>query len=369
MTNIAITIGVKEDNENLWINGIKLNALYLAKLLKNIGKYNVFFANTTSKDITKYDFDTKEFPVYHISEVKNDIDILISLGGQIDHDMTMFLKNKKTKIVSYKCGDEYVIRMENVLFNQDVGNIKIWCNPDYDEIWTVPQIYEHNYYYFKRFHKNKNLKTVPFIWNSFIIDDLVQKMDNKPIYKPSDKPKSLAILEPNQNVLKYAMYPILIADEAYEKNPELIEKLYVTNTSKIRTNKVFIEYMNHLKIVQDKKATFEDRFSTVDFLANYADIVISHQWDNVLNYFYLDVAYLGHAILHNAPMCKNIGYYYNRFDGDNAAKKLSWILKNHDKNLDNYNEVNKKILFSYDADNEININTYDNLLKTLIKKY
>jgi hypothetical protein len=113
MKNIAITIGVKEDNEGLWINGIKLNALYLAKLLKNIGKYNVFFANTTSKDITKYSFDTKEFPVYHISEIKSDIDILISLGGQIDHEMTMFLKSKKTKIVSYKCGDEYVIRMEN----------------------------------------------------------------------------------------------------------------------------------------------------------------------------------------------------------------------------------------------------------------
>lgn len=39
MKNIVITIGVKEDNESLWINGIKLNALYLAKLLKNIGKY------------------------------------------------------------------------------------------------------------------------------------------------------------------------------------------------------------------------------------------------------------------------------------------------------------------------------------------
>jgi DNA-dependent RNA polymerase auxiliary subunit epsilon len=369
MKNIAITLGVRENNESLWINGIKLNSLYLAKLLKNIGKYNVFFANTTSKDFTQYAFDTNEFPVHHISDVKDDIDILISLGGQIDQDMTTYLKNKKTKIVSYKCGNEYVIRMENVLFNQDIGNSIIWCNPDYDEIWCVPQVFEHNKYYFNRFHKNNNVKSVPFIWDSFLIDELTSKLKNNPHYTPKETPKTIAILEPNQDVLKYAMYPILIVDDVYEQRPELIEKLFVTNTFNIRKHKVFIEYMNHLSIVKNHMATFEDRFSTVEFLADYADIVVSHQWDNPLNYFYLDVAYLGHAILHNAPMCKNIGYYYEGFNGSSAADKLIWILENHDKTLDEYNEINKQTIFSYDADNEINISIYNNLLNNLIENY
>jgi hypothetical protein len=273
------------------------------------------------------------------------------------------------KIVSYKCGNEYVIRMENVLFNQDVGNSIIWCNPDYDEIWCVPQIFEQNKYYFKRFHKNKNVKSVPFIWDSFLIDELASSLNNNPHYIQKEKPKTIAILEPNQDVLKYAMYPILIVDDVYEQKPELIEKLFVTNTFNIRKHKVFVDYMNHLSIVKNKKATFEDRFPTVEFLADYADVVVSHQWDNPLNYFYLDVAYLGHAILHNAPMCKNVGYYYSGFNGGEAAEKLIWILENHDKNLDEYNERNQKTIFSYDADNEINISAYDNLLKTLIKKY
>ena len=34
--NIGITIHLQEENESLWINGIKLNAAYLLKALKEI---------------------------------------------------------------------------------------------------------------------------------------------------------------------------------------------------------------------------------------------------------------------------------------------------------------------------------------------
>ena len=44
--NIGITISLGSENESLWINGIKLNALYLLKALKEIG-YNAYLLNAS----------------------------------------------------------------------------------------------------------------------------------------------------------------------------------------------------------------------------------------------------------------------------------------------------------------------------------
>ena len=42
--NIGITISLLEENESLWTNGIKLNAIYLQKTLTELG-YNVYLLN------------------------------------------------------------------------------------------------------------------------------------------------------------------------------------------------------------------------------------------------------------------------------------------------------------------------------------
>lgn len=365
MKTIGITIGLKDNNENLWSNGIKLNVLYIAKLLKNSNKYNIILLNTTSKDINQYSWDTSEFPIYHIDDKINDIDFLISIGGQINYNQTKILKNNNVKIVSYACGNEYVIRMEQALFHDNFDG-KVWANPGYDEIWVVPQNFEHNYYMFKQLHNIENVKSVPFIWDSYILD-MMNSDGSLDYYNKSDK-KSIAIMEANTNVLKYCLYPMLIVNDVYKKNPELIDKLHVNNTYNLRKKKVFIDYVNHLKIHQDGNVSYNDRFQTNEFLKKYSDIVVSHQWDNPLNYFYMDIAYFGYPILHNANMCKDIGYYYNRFDGDQAAEKLLWIIKNHDNNIDEYKTKNRNILYRYSANNPTNIEFYVNSIEKLMNK-
>ena len=172
-------------------------------------------------------------------------------------------------------------------------------------------------------------------------------------------------MEPNVNVSKYMLYPLLIIDDVYETNSEYINHVYVNNTTKLKTNNLFIDIMKHLKIVKDGVATFEDRYNTAEFISKYADIIISHQWSLPLNYFYFDVAYFGHAILHNAHMCKEIGYYYDGFNGDEGKKQLLWILENHDKNVEEYTEKNRKELFKYSTENEKNIDAYIELIENI----
>ena len=62
----------------------------------------------------------------------------------------------------------------------------------------------------------------------------------------------------------------------------------------------------------------------------------------MLNYIYLEVPLLGFPLLHNSPMCKDIGYYYETLD--DIPKLLSTIKHNHDPikyQIRNANEIMK----------------------------
>jgi carboxypeptidase C (cathepsin A) len=100
-------------------------------------------------------------------------------------------------------------------------------------------------------------------------------------------------------------------------------------------------------------------------LTQHLDVLLCHQILNPLNYLYLDAAFLGYPVLHNAPMCKDLGYYYEGSDTIDAAKQLDYILTEHDKNIDAYDERNDKVLQRYHADNMDIVKTYDKLIENL----
>jgi hypothetical protein len=100
-------------------------------------------------------------------------------------------------------------------------------------------------------------------------------------------------------------------------------------------------------------------------LSQHADILICHQLLNPLNYIYLDAAFMGYPVIHNAPMCKDIGYYYEGSDTAKAGELLNWVLENHDKNLQEYSERNAKAMFRYLSSNADVVKTYDDLIFNL----
>ena len=51
----------------------------------------------------------------------------------------------------------------------------------------------------------------------------------------------------------------------------------------------------------------------------------------MLNYIYLEVPLLGFPLLHNSPMCKDIGYYYS--DVSEIPRLLHTIKQNHNPTL------------------------------------
>ena len=88
---IGITLGLKKKNESMWINGIKLNAIFLMNALQKTGNKVVLL--DTSNEVSRSKsgklkadevvWDSKKFPIYDYTKHLHTCDILILLGTAI----------------------------------------------------------------------------------------------------------------------------------------------------------------------------------------------------------------------------------------------------------------------------------------------
>ena len=374
---IGITIGLKDNKESIWTNGIKQNVLILHRLLKNSKKeYEIKLLNTIEVDWSTKPNYLNDIDICTFKDNFMDMDLIIVMGAQISNaDIKRFKSDPNKKLISYKCGNNYVITMENILFKEDEENKFHQFEEDYDEIWYIPQQDEVNSGFYKTLYRT-NAFIVPFVWhNQYLLEALIDiekgfkkgqfKKDYR--YEIGKEKKRIGVMEPNLNIVKFSLIPAMITEECYrgEIGKNHIEKLMLTNSEKISKNKEFLSMVKTFDLFKDGKITAESRYQTAYILSQYIDVLVCHQILNPLNYLYLDAAFMGYPVLHNAPLCKDLGYYYESSDTVDGAKQLDYILTEHDKNIDAYNERNDKVLMRYYADNPKLVKTYDKLIHNL----
>ena len=330
--SIGITIGLHAPDESLWVNGIKQNALFLAKVLmaSPVG-HHVRLLNTTDVAITSaLPWDTSVFATQALASALDELDVLIELGGQISAEQTAQLKARGTKIVSYCCGFEYTHLIEHLTSQRTFWRQPPFINQNYDVLWVIPQIANNSLHYLQTLRRCP-AQVVPFVWDPMFLEQRASAFAHHGIYQAHSGAKRLTVMEPNINVVKTCIYPIMIAEQVYRQVPEAIEFLHVCNAQQwAESNTDFQTLMHQLDIVRDGKASFIGRFDTAQFLAEHTDIVIAHQWDNPLNYFYFDVCWQGYPLIHNAHLCADLGYYYPDNDVSQAVTQLLEVLKKHD---------------------------------------
>jgi hypothetical protein len=376
---IGITLGLKSTDESIWTNGIKLNVLILLKLLKQSKKeYEVCILNTNKLDFSKKPDYLKDVNIYYFDEKYLDMDLIICMGAQVDNSLLEKFKSKpKKKVVSYKCGNNYILTAESILFKENVDKL-FQYETTFDEIWYIPQQHETNCGFYRTLYRT-NAIMVPFVWDQqYILEgaiDIEKGFKNGRFkkgfkYDSTKTKKSIGIMEPNLNIIKFAMIPTMIAEQSYRTKigKDRIEKLMLTNSDAVATNKEFLSIIKTFDLFKDGKISAEKRYQTAFILTQHIDVLVSHQLLNPLNYLYLDAAYLGYPVLHNAPLCKDLGYYYEGSDTVEAAKKLNYILSEHDKNIEEYNYRNKQALTRYSATNAELVSNYDTLINNLFNE-
>jgi hypothetical protein len=360
---IGITIGLQTTDESLWINGIKQNAIFLAKLMmRSPFRHDVLLLNTTGVELSDaLPWDLVEFPTYQFDDACDGLDIVIELGGQVSAAQTKRIKANGTCLISYCCGPEYIQNIEAMIFGRRLWD-DIFINQDYDELWIIPQVWQLNRGFLQTFRRCP-MRKVPFVWDPMALDALSVDMPNTGLYHPSGEPKRLTIIEPNIDVLKFCLYPILIAEKVFRTNADSIAYLHVANGKNlVDSEHEFSGLMRKLDIVNANKASFIGRVRTPDFLSDHTDIVISHQWGLPLNYFYLECCWQGYPLIHNAELISDLGYYYPDHDIELGAKQVLKAMHSHDESYMEYRDHQRGMISRYLATNDDLIAEYDDLL-------
>lgn len=372
---IGVTIGIIKPEDSIWTNGIKQNVLALYYLLQNsTNDYQVTLLNSRKIDLTNIPY-LKGLNCGYFNDLYEGMDLIITIGAQIHEELLLKFKSIKpnNKVVKYSCSFMYILMMESILFSKEPKEHTI--EKCYDEVWYIPQVHENSCGYFHTLYRT-NCLPVPFIWHSkFLTDSVVEVQKNfinkqyKKGYEYDSKKdkKVLGVLEPNLNTTKFCLLPTMIAEESYRTavGKNKIEKIMLTNALTLKDNKEFLSLLKTLDLYKDGKITAESRYQTAFVVSQHIDIVLCHQASNPLNYLYLDVAYMGYPLLHNATMCKDLGYYYEGSDTQKAGEMLNWILENHDNNLKAYQQRTDKVIHRYSTKNPELVKTYDKLIYNL----
>ena len=221
---IGITIGLKSNTESSWTNGIKLNILILLKLLKKSQKnYEVCLLNTMKVDFTDKPDYLKNIDIHYIDDKYKEIDLMIVMGSQVSIKILQDFKSMENKkIVSYKCGNNYILAMEDILFKENPPGLSQY-ETEFDEVWYIPQQHETNQGYYHTLYRANSL-IVPFLWHQeYLLSALVDverghkagKFAKGYAYNPNKEKKMLGVMEPNLNGVKFCLLPIMIAEESY----------------------------------------------------------------------------------------------------------------------------------------------------------
>jgi mannosyltransferase OCH1-like enzyme len=376
-TKIGITFILTNKLVDIFTNGIKQNAIFLYDLFYNIG-YDVFLiVPDDSFEYTKtLCFWNKPYIKYmKLSDmILNDFHIVIQFCFQLEEHIFDFLSISGVKTIFYNCGNKFFIESEACLYgNKQVTGFQYnnFHGYYFHEIWLIPQMVNTCLHYMKTLYRC-NVKEVPFVWSPSIIEEYEKDLGKSIKYRNRGEQKKISIFEPNLSIMKWCFPSILICENVERSitDKSKIKHVYVTNingeSNKVFDIPLFNSIVKSLDLVKNKKVSVEARYNSLYFMSEHSDIAVSHQMENPLNYLYFDLAWMGWPIVHNASLCKDVGYYYEGFNYDEGAEVLKNAILTHDENVEEYTKRNRTILNKYLPTNKYLQEQYISLVNSVL---
>jgi len=324
---ITVVGGQTDAVAALWSSGIGQNIVYLALILMRLPEVEtcVLVACPTGEQHVLGDL--YGIPVMELEPAAKELDIIIELGARADADALNRMRARGGKLISYVAGNIMTMNFEDLASGVGYGD---YVTVDgCDAVWITPQHWRTNHAY-TAITRSPNVEVAPHIWHPICLQQSAFNLKRRPFWRPSSSPGwRLGVFDPNVNVLKTFHYPLLVAEEAFRKEPELIDRILLFNASHLTTNVHFTDFCGITNLGRAGKIFAEGRFPITEMLGDHIDAVVTHQWENNLNYLYWDVLYLGWPLIHNSIAFPEAGYYYPEFDAQTGGDVLRDGLKTH----------------------------------------
>lgn len=358
--NVGITFFASHDpRHTIWSNGTLQNVLLLLFMLRDheaIGKVWLINGGTAETPGPSLNIAEPDLPLARFDQVADQLDVLIEAGAQVAPGQADEIHRRGGIVIGYRCGNDYIMDAERICFDLQPG--PVFNGTTFDEIWTQPQ-HEAMCRSLWQLALHAPVRVMPHIWSPRFIERAARRLQQgEPAatygYRPHGGGKRIGIFEPNLNVIKTFITPLLICEAAYRRDRAALSEVYVTNTSGLTDHPTFRSLTGTLDCVRDRLVSFEARYNLPMFLARFADIVVSHQWQNGLNYLYYDVLYGEYPLVHNSPYLRDVGYYYPEFDAEAGAEALLRAVSQHDRQRDDYRMRARRLLERVDIANPDN---------------
>ena len=258
-----------------------------------------------------------------LGAVEDRLDLLVCAGAALEPDRLRRMRERGCKIVNYKGGNGAVISMEAMIARPPPRRRRALLRrrplrrrlADAAALGHLPRLVR----------DPLPLPGAPGSagpWRPIFLEAAAAAAGPGFGYQPGRRPWRVGIMDPNITVMKTSHMPMLVCEAAFRAAPDAFAAFYVANSQAHRDNAHFASFTTHLTAAQAGKLTLEPRYVGAQFLAHHCDALVTHQWENALNYLYWEALHGGYPLIHNSPMLDGLGYRYPNFDAEAGAKVL-----------------------------------------------
>jgi len=356
---VGITIFVGADGDlGLYENGLRQNVIFLYQLYTaDPDCRRVVLLNHGNGDFAGWppSLGIDDAEVARTADVADDLDVLIVIGAAVEPAQLAELRARGTRIIGYKGGNGAIISIEAMIAKPPRTDAERYFDlGQYDELWMTPQ-HIATYAGWCRTVYRVPVREIPQIWGPTFIDNRAHALGGRFGYRPGRAQWRVGVMEPNITVMKTSHQAMLACEAAYRLDPQRFEAFLISNTQAHRDNPHLISFAGALSAVRNGRMTFEPRFVSADFLANHCDAIVTHHWQNGLNYLYYEVLHGGYPLVHNAALLRDYGYYYPDFAADIAGQQLIAAAGQHDARLAEYRRDVARLVATLDPATPANI--------------
>ncbi len=311
---VTVPADVQDAHGLLWSSGVHQNAVFLLMLLQRLPDVELAAVVSCPDGATEHRV-AELFGFAHCpqAEAIANLDVIIELGVRADAVSMRRFRERGGRLVSYMAANVMAMNFEALANDAPYG--ELMSGSGFDAVWITPQHWRMNRSY-AALTRSPNVELAPHIWSPALLMQSAARLKTSPFRRTPEPgvPRSIAVFDPNVNVLKTFHLPLLVCEQAYRQQPELIGRVLLFNAAHLVTDPNFSEFCAATELGRDGRLFAEARFPLTEVMGVHANVVVTHQWENALNYLYWDVLYLGWPLIHDCEDMSEVGHYYPAFD-------------------------------------------------------
>lgn len=363
---ITVSAAITDPMAALWSSGINQNIVYLAMLLARLPNVAEVVLLTAPDDVPDHPLAAMAgVPAHGLAEGLDALDIVIEAGVRGAPDMLQRFRDRGGRLVSYMAGNTMAMNFEDIASKVDHG--EAMSPVGFDAVWITPQHWRMNHGYAAS-TRGGTVAVVPHIWHPLALLQSIGASRASEFFWRSrgDAPWRIGVFDPSINVLKTFHIPMLVAENAYRARPDLIGNTLLFGAHRLMGTPHFEEFCAATDLARNGRLFAEQRYPLAQVLGRHVDMVVTHQWENELNYLYWDSLYSGRPLVHNSPALADVGYFYTSFDCADGGRAVIDACERHAREAPGKRGAVLECLWRYHIDNPTVQRAHQHLIDELM---